>query len=386
MKPFFSISFFYSFIFAFLWVFIAPAFASAFEYSSIADSTVIGANFGAPTGMGAHFSPPLRKPGIAIETAIFIKNLEISGLSDEGIEGETFIQSLVPARLFYQANERTRIEIGALLGHLFGEEEEIDTAAPLARIVYEPGSGLSLVAGTLFPTHPIHDAMIDDIRKFGTNDATMTFHSQVEQGFQFRADRKRFKQDLWINWKVREERKRREAFEAASVSILKFFDEALWTTLQVRTVHIGGQNNALDQGVDENLSLAAGLSWGIKQPFGRSRISDLRLRADYLSSSDSTRLQSSESGEGVEVGLAAELPLNETVKLLLHGSHYSGSGFYAMEGDPLYQLDNYSQFGVTSLFTLDREFTIETGATGQITGDAFNFSMMVTFLWGHGFF
>ena len=382
MKPLLPLCFFLTF----LWTCLAPLFVSAFEYSSISESTVIGSNFNAPTGMGEEVSPPSGKLGVAIETVLFIKNLEISGLSDEGIEGETLIQSLVPLRLFYQASERTRVELGAILGHLFGEEETIDTTAPLVRIVHEPASHLFLVAGTLYPTHPIHDAIIDDIRKFGVNDDAMVFHNQVEQGFQFRVDRKRFQEDLWINWKVREERNRRESFEAASVSIFKFFDEALWTAFQIRTVHIGGQNNDLDLGVDENRTMAAGLSWGTKNPFGLSRLSHIRLRADYLSSTDSTRPTPSENGEGVEVGLFAEFLLNEKVKLITHGSHYSGSDFYSLEGDPLYQLDNYSQVGLTSIFTLDKGLAIETGATGQITDDAFNFSMMVNFVWGHGFF
>lgn len=370
----------------FLMVFMTVSGAWAFEYSSITESTVIGSNFGGPSGMGGEASPPPGKPAIAIETLLFIKNLEISGLSDKGIEGETIIQSLVPARFFYRAGERTRIELGALLGHKFGDDHEVDITSPLARIIHEPAADIFLVAGTIFPTHPIHDAMIDDIRKFGVNDENMDFHSQVEQGFQFRVDRKRFKQDLWINWKVREEADTREEFEAASVSVFKCFDEALWMNFQVRAVHIGGQNNDLDLGVDENHSMTAGVSWGVKQPFGLLSLNDLRFRADYLSSSDSTLSPSTENGDGYEIGVSGDWSLNQKTRLTLNASHFSGSEFYSRDGDPLYQLDNYSQVGVTSLFSLDPEFLIETGLTGQMAEDKFNFSFMVNFLWGHGFF
>lgn len=359
----------------------------AFEHSSITTSTVIGSNFGNPTGMGDDFIPPVSKPGVAIETALFIKNLEITQLSDENIEGQTIIQSLVPVRFYYRAGKRTTIELGAVFGHKFGDAHEVDIAAPLTRIVHDVSQNIFLVAGTIYPTHAIHDAIYDDIQKFGIHDENMDFHQNVEQGFQFRVDRKRYKQDLWINWKVREEKNTREEFEAASVSRFQFFDESLYVNLQLRTVHIGGQNNDLDLGVNENFSMLFGLSYGFKHPYGVDSISDLRIKADYLSSSDNTLQQAStETGEGFEIGVSLDLNLSEDVELIFNASHYAGKDFYSRGGDPLYQLDTYSQFGITSLFHLDHEFLIETGVVAQLTDDAFNFSFMVNFLWGHGFF
>ncbi|MBU0992987.1 MAG: hypothetical protein KJ737_10885 [Proteobacteria bacterium] len=370
----------------FLFICFSVTGGFAFEYSSITTSTIIGSNFGHPTGMGADSLPPVFEPGIAIETALFIKNLEITQLSKKDIVGQTIIQSMVPARFYYRAGNRTTVELGAILGHKFGDEHEVDIVAPLTRIVHEPRSNIFLVAGTIFPTHAIHDAMYDDIQKFGINDENMDFHDNVEQGFQFRVNRKRYKQDLWINWKTREEKNTREAFEAASVSRFQFFDESLFVNLQIRTVHIGGQNNDLDLGVDENLSMLAGLSYGFDHPFGIDAINGLRFQADYLSSSDSTLQESTETGDGYEIGVSADLFLSKDITLVLNASHYTGNDFYSRGGDPLYHLDTYSQFGLTSLFYLDREFLIETGLVAQLTDDAFNFTFMVNFLWGHGFF
>ncbi len=175
---------------------------NADEFSVISNSTIIGQNYGCPKGIDPDAKIPVGKIGAIFETAIFIKNLEISQLSEYDITGETFIQSIAPLRLYYKASPRVSIEAGVILGYLFGDNNELDITAPLARIVFEPSKEIYIVAGTIFPTHFIHDALYDDVQKFGTNDVNMEFQPNVEQGFQFRMDKKKIKQDLWINWKM----------------------------------------------------------------------------------------------------------------------------------------------------------------------------------------
>jgi len=360
--------------------------SNADEFSVISNSTIIGCNYGAPTGTESDIKIPEGKLGAVFETAVFIKNLEISQLSEYNITGETFIQSITPLRLYYKASPRIAIEAGVILGYLFGDNNDMDITAPLARIIYEPSKNIFIIAGTIFPTHFIHDALFDDVQKFGTNDANMEFHPNVEQGFQFRMDRKIIKQDLWVNWKIREEENRREEFDVASTTRLRFFNEALFIDLQIRSVHIGGQKNSLDDGVDSNLTMLGGMSYGFKNPFGTKSIHDFRIGARYLHSSDGTLTESTEDGNGYEFDLAIDIYPRENILLRINCSHFEGNDFYSRFGDQLYTMDNYSQFGVTSVFNLDKGLVIETGATAQQSEDTLNFTFMVNFVWGHAFF
>lgn len=359
----------------------------ALEDSSITESTVIGSNFDCPTGGTRGREPiPIHRPGVILETLVFIKNLEISQLSDKGIEGQTLIQSMVPVRGVYRAGARTTLEVGAILGHKFGDQNDVDMVAPLARIVHQPRPRIYLVAGTIFPTHPVHEAIYDDIQKFGANDENMKFRDNVEQGFQLRVDRVHFQEDLWINWKTREEEDTQEEFEVASVSRFRFLDNALFLDWQMRAVHIGGQNNDLDLGVDENQTLLGGISYGVRHPFGIEMIEDLRIGGAYLASSDGTVQPENKTGDGVETEISAVFSFPSSVEMIVNLSHFAGDGFYSRGGDPLYTLDSYSQLGVTALFHQDEDLVIETGVVGQLTDDAFNVTFMVNFLWHHGFF
>lgn len=369
---------------AVLFTFFPVHDTSADEFSIIRESSIIGYNYGAPTGIEP--DGPIGKLGVVFESAIFIKNLEISQLSEYDITGETFIQSITPLRFYYKANQKISMEAGIILGYLFGNNNEMDITAPLMRVVFEASENVFIVAGTIFPTHFIHDALLDDIRKFGTNDSDMNFNSNVEQGFQFRMDKKRIKQDLWINWKIREEQERREEFDVASTTRLQFFNESLFVDFQIRSVHIGGQKNILDEGVDGNLTLLGGVSYGFKNPFGLQVISDLRFGAKYMQSSDDTLTGSSEDGDGFEVDMGIDMYPADHILLRINCSHFQGSDFYSRGGDPFYTLDDYSQFGIASVFSLNDGLVIETGAVAQQSDDALNFTFMVNVVWGHAFF
>jgi hypothetical protein len=166
------------------------------EYSIIPDSTVIGRNFGYPSGTPIQGQTPVGEIDLVLETVVFFKNLELTGFdSSTNINGETFFGFLLPVRGRYRAHDQLTFEVGAVVGQDFGDEDALNIAEPLVRLVYEPTEGVFLIAGTILPTHWIHDAMLDDVQKFRIN---------AEQGFQIRADVSWLKNDTWINWRVRE--------------------------------------------------------------------------------------------------------------------------------------------------------------------------------------
>lgn len=210
-----------------------PGPGIAIEYSLIQDSTVIGRNFGYPNGTPEQGPTPVKEFDLVLETAIFLKNLELTGFDDQtGIEGETFYGFLAPLRGRYRAHEKVTFELGAVLGKDFGDKDELNKAEPLVRLVYEPIDELFLVGGTIFQTHWIHDAILDDVIKYQIN---------AEQGFQARVNFKVWKQDTWINWRIRESKFDPEEFEVGTSTRLCLLEQSLWLNGEGMWAHVGGQ-------------------------------------------------------------------------------------------------------------------------------------------------
>jgi hypothetical protein len=345
------------------------------EFSITSDSTLIGQNYGYPSGTPSQGHTPVGHVDLVTESAVFIKNLELTGLDGRGINGETFMGFLLPVRARYRAHERLSVELGAILGHNFGDENTLDVAEPLVRLAYEPGENLFAIAGTILPTHWIHDAIYDDVNKFRTG---------AEQGFQFRADRGRFKEDLWISWRVREGQVTPEEFEVASATQYRMLDDALWLDAQVLCSHVGGQRSASPR-VGNNVTLLGGASYGFAGPLGCTSIDELRVAARYLYSSDDTDQTAGVTGCGYELCAWFDMHPDDRVLLRFHGSYFEGNDLLARRGDPLYRLDRYGQVGGVALFEVVDDLCIETSAVAQLTEDSFNYTFMLNFIWGHAF-
>jgi hypothetical protein len=71
-----------------------------------------------------------------LKPLFFLKNLELIGFEEQtGIDGETFIGFFAPVRGRYRAHESLSFELGAVLGQNFGDDDELDIAEPLVRLV-----------------------------------------------------------------------------------------------------------------------------------------------------------------------------------------------------------------------------------------------------------
>lgn len=177
-------------------------------------------------------------------------------------KGKPCFGVLLPLRFRYRAHERLQFELGVLLGEDFGNSKRLNLAEPLIRLGYSPRPAVHLVVGTLYPTHWIHDGLVD-----GTN----KFRGRGEQGGQLRVDRTGLKQDLWINWRVRETGIRAEEFEIASSNQLRLMQERLWLDAQMIWNHAGGQISASGR-LEHNLSFMLGGSIGNQAHSGRGCI------------------------------------------------------------------------------------------------------------------
>ncbi len=350
---------------------VPPAHAA--DYSILSESTVIGRNYGLP-GVGPGVpKTPVGEVDVLIETAWYFKNMELLGL--DTINGETLYGVLVPMRFLYRQSSDLQIEIGAVLGQDFGDSDRLSTTDPLFRLSYEPTDDVFIIAGTILPTHWIHDAILDD---------TWKLRGPVEQGFQLRVDRRRFKTDTWINWRVKESQWDPEEFEIASSNQLRFFDEGLWLDLQAMWSHVGGQIT-LSERLENNLSYNAGASWGVDSIEAMGLLSGFRIGGHLLYTRVDGRNLDTETGHGWEVTGALDFDLPFDILGRIDASYFSGNDVRTFRGDSLYWLDNYTQFGGVLVFKPLTGIQIETGIAGQHTDSELNFSYWVNITWGGAF-
>jgi hypothetical protein len=348
--------------------------ARAEEGSIIPDSTVIGVNYGYPSGTPSQGETPVRELALVLEIAAYLKNAEVSGLPT--VDGETFIGFQVPLRARYRAHEDLTVEVGAVLGHDFGDADPVNIAELLVRLGYEPAPDVFLLAGTILPTHWIHEALLDDVQKLRVG---------AEQGFQLRVDRGRFKEDLWINWRVREDEFTAEEFEVGNATRGRLFAERLWLDFHFLIAHVGGQQNTTGR-IETNATLLGGLSWGFPHPFGWTAVDEVRVGGRAFFSFDEVRGQPDLEGSGYEAFLSVDVHPAPATLIRVYAAYFAGDDFLARRGDPLYSLDDYAQLGVDAVFRVaGDDLRIEVGAVAQHVDGELNYSFKITFVWGHAF-
>jgi hypothetical protein len=348
--------------------------AGAGEYSLLPDSTIVGRNYGYPSGTPGQGPTPPGNLDVVFEALLFAKNLELSGYPDDSVSGETYIGFLSPLRLRYRAVEEVTVEAGAILGHNFGDDNQLDVTDPLLRLVYQPNPHNVIVGGTLLNTHWIHDALYDDVH---------LFRRPAEQGFQYRADAEWLKEDLWIDWRVRETETRPEEFDVADSTQLRWGN--LWLDGQFLWAHMGGQNNLEDR-VANNGNCLLGGSYGLKLPVLGG--GELRFGTYYLTGfekeNDGLGIPTTH-GSGYEFRLWYDMQPTPQSMLRVFGSSYQGHGLVAWLGDPLYRKDSYVQTGFDLLLWLRGNFRMEWGFEAQWVDGVFMNSYQVNFVWGESF-
>jgi|GEM_PF-1299316 len=344
---------------------LVPLTLVADEFSILQNSSVIGRNFGLPYTMAI---APERNAGelsLITEGIFFAKNLELTG--SPNIDGETFIGMLVPARLAYLAADNVQIEAGAYLGRNYGDDDSLDIQEPILRVVWEPAPQQFVIAGTLVQSHWIHDALRDDV---------FLYRNGSETGLQYRADTPWMKADYWMDWRVRETSTRSEQFDGAGANQLRL--GRLWLDGQFFWSHTGGQKNSMSM-VSNSSSGMLGASLGL----GPEAWPDypVRLGASFLASQFEARGSPTTSGNGVEVWLGVYLPVPENQIVQLFAKHFEGDQFFAVQGDPLYAFDRYSQAGIDWVIFASPNLDVETGFVGQYADDTFMNTFRINLLW-----
>lgn len=349
---------------------VTPAAVFSGESSFISNSTLLGQNYGYPSGTPEEGPTKTKNLDLVVETTFFLKNLEIVDMS---IDGETFIGYLAPLRLRYRPHEQITIEAGAIVGHNFGDEDDLDESEPLVRLVYEPLKDVFVIAGTIIRTHPMHEALYDDVR---------VFRQSAEQGFQFRSDVEWLKEDMWINWKVKETSIRSERFEFGNSTQLRF--GRLWIDGQLLWAHTGGQKN-IEDALENNITLLAGGSYGLMPKNSFNLIKDIRIGGYYIYNYDYVRDEKKSTGDGFEGRITLDIMPSRNTLINVFGAYFKGSDLLSREGDPLYSMDEYAQVGTNIYFNLPAGLRIELGFVGQVVEGTFVHTEQLYLTWGKAF-
>jgi hypothetical protein len=359
---------------SFWWIFATTLFAlivsygpresNADEYSIWDQSSFLGQNYGLSPASEFREFRDVGDLSLIGETVFFTKNLELTGSSN--IDGETFIGFVAPLRLNYLASKTTQIEFGGFLGRNYGDADQLDIAEPLARLIYQPIENHYFVAGTLFQTHWIHDALRDDV---------LIFREGSETGLQFRSNRESFKADYWIDWRLNETAERSEQFDGAGANQIRL--GSFWIDGQFFWSHTGGQMNTQGQ-IANSSSWLVGVSYGSA---GDTRFGQVRAGANYIGSHFESRTAATTDGSGVEYWLRCSVPFDASNQVNVFAKHYEGNGLFSLLGDPLYRFDQYSQVGFDWLMRLRGGVGVEFGIVGQHVDNTFMNTYRINFVW-----
>ena len=300
---------------------------------------------------------------VVVETASVFKNLELIGLGM--LDGETFFQTVAPIRARFRPDPRVRVELGAVARVDYGADSGWGGADALLRVVVNPTPSTAVVAGTLLPTHPAHQALRDD---------TVKLRDLSEQGFQFRMDTPRLQGDHPINWRVDKGAVRAEEFEVGTVSRVRAADGRIHPDAQAAWTHAGGQ--ILSSRRVDNFAGLLGASVGLGGSGGPREgiLQDLRVGGAALVSAASSKDGPSTGGSGWEVGVGSELRLGRATRLFLDARHFSGDGYAAERADPLYRFGSYRQAGADVVWSVAPGAALEFGAVAQDTGNRLNWT------------
>ena len=328
------------------------------------NSSVLGQSYGLPGQMDVIEDG---QTDLVVETGVFFKNLELIGF--EELDGRTFFGAIAPIRLRHALSDSVSVELGAVAGHDFGDDDALSDVDPLVRIVAKVGDDAAFIAGTLVSSHWAHQALFDD---------TNAFRDLTEQGLQVRVDRPRFKHDSWVNWRIEEGAIEAEEFEIGTTTRLGFLDDALRLDAQVLYTHAGGQIST-SRRVDNDFAVLGGLSYGVAEPGGWARISDLRVGVNGLVNSRDRKGEEATSGSGFELYAQSDVDFSDRLFARFGVGHFEGDDFIAPRGDALYSFPSYTWGRGSWVWALTDDVAAEIGGTLQHADGQTNYTANINF-------
>jgi hypothetical protein len=327
---------------AWTWLACWPAFAAS------SDTTV-------PSPSGP------RVLDLRIETTTFLLNLEKQGLEDNTFTNglgrdTTLIGNLLNAYLRKRLFSSVDLDLGVFANMPFGHDTEVSQVRPIVRLQYRPTEEVTGLLGTLaVPHRDFHDAVFDNANRFVR---------PIEQGAQMVVNSQYYRQDLFINWE--------QAFRGSATNrydvgyagqlragMFRFNGQAHW-------VHHGQALLKLDRSFNSGNNLVT--AFGPEFVFEPARyFSSLRwwneigIRLTYLNSfNQPAHATPYDNGRGYDMqawlDIAGWRP---------RVGFWRGVNFFGRQGDPEFVVGNFMEVGLSKVFALGDDASIEFGVQAR---------------------
>ncbi|MCH8208753.1 MAG: hypothetical protein IIA62_06865 [Nitrospinae bacterium] len=309
-----------------------------------------------------------------VENETFVKNIERKDVPEveprEILEGHTPIGDIVKPYFHYQINKRASVDAGALIHLPFGLEGKVLTVDPVLAFHYRLSPTWRYTFGTIDREHPILDALIDDIR---------AYDDPIEQGFQLQADNKLIRQDLWIDWAIREDPITRENFTIGNYTQIKA--GGFMVDGQFLWFHSGGQRNTAD-GVENNLSYALGTGFSLypkKLSPSFHFLEELGFTVHYVSAKDDP---SGIDPVQEEQGFLGKIFL-KAFDIYFHVLIWDGgsNNFVVPRGDPIYRFEEFQEIMAAKTWWLDESVAVTVNLQVQKTPNEIFHEYLINVEW-----
>lgn len=323
----------------------------------------------------SQFDPPYRSPepppaprlSVEVANTTYVYNVESQSTfikrpyncqgfycfrGEQEVNGFTAIGDFTSLQLRYAVSSTVSLYGGAFFAIPFGGADTIRQIRPVLTLNYQPVEGVNILAGTIQPRHPFHDAVFDDLRYFVR---------PVEQGLQFLVNQKYYQQDLFFNWYQENTYRSNERFDIGYAGKVKLGPVRL--NAQLHWDHAGGEIPFPDYrtiSAQNNLVWAGGPEVALASPLGHDGLireigAAFTLLGDRDEPNERTPALTSK-------GHAHEIRgwINAG-GFRLSAARWKSSNFVTSTGDIFYGVEKMTEVNFVKFFDLNQFAAIEVG-------------------------
>ena len=292
-----------------------------------------------------------------METTTFFMNLEKQGLEDNTfINGlgrdTTLIGNLLNVYLHKRLSPSLGMDVGVFANMPFGHDTEVSQVRPIFRLSYQPVEPVTAVLGTVHVPHrDFHDAVFDNANRFVR---------PIEQGGQILVNSRHYRQDLFINWEQALRGSAPNRYDVGyagqlAVGPLRFNAQAHWVRNGQALLKFDRSFNTLN-----NIVTAAGPELVLEPRAYFPALSwwnEIGVRFTYLTSyNEPLGNQPVTRGRGYETRFWLDLAgWRPSV------SFWKSRHFLSQQGDPEFAATNFPEFGLSKIFWITEDASIEFG-------------------------
>jgi hypothetical protein len=298
-------------------------------------------------------------------------------------EGETLLGAFLEVFAEARLSDRLAVRAGVFGNQRFGSDDAFEDVRPVLALVIGPPHS-RLVLGTLETVRRLDGPGPDRMGPHGLlppiQRETLAFERPWEAGLQWRLDRPRITQDVWVHWQQLTTSRRRERFDAGLTNRIHL-RRALKLRGDLHLVHQGGQLSSVGP-VADSVAAAVGVeSGGPAGRLDRLSLEALALVSRYVP--DREQVDRARTGFGTFIRAAAE-----EGGWRLHGILWRGCDVIKQEGDPHYQsirrdgtryrgLRDYAEAGLTRTFPLAADSLIEASVRWHRVENDYEYSFRI---------